>query len=109
MPDHGALKVKWYPQVPCAAFEVTVQTLVEARLLLHALAQYDLFQLKHHIKPDFSNAGDLVIFDSKDEETPGGDWITWYSDEDEDIEYYTLEELRQAEPVWEMAGREDQG
>ena len=66
----GDLKVWWIPQVPGAPFEVPVPTQEEGVRLLNALAAYDLFQLAHHIKPDYSNAGGLLIF-------CGGDWEDW--------------------------------
>lgn len=60
-PKHGQLKVWWIPQIPMKAFEVEVETLVEAKLLLDTLAKYDLFQFENRIKPDYANAGGLVV------------------------------------------------
>ena len=60
----GDFKVWWIPQVPGAPFEVPVPTRDEGVRLLNTLAAYDLFQLAHHIKPDYSNAGGLVVFRS---------------------------------------------
>jgi hypothetical protein len=34
-----------------------VPDVASARLLVNVLARYDLFQLQHNIKPDYSNAG----------------------------------------------------
>ena len=67
-PKTGSLKVWWIPQVPMKAFEVNVANVVEGKLLLDALAEYDLFQFKSKVKPDYSNAGGLVVFD-------GTEWI----------------------------------
>jgi hypothetical protein len=71
----GDLRVWWIPQVPMQAFYVPVADLAQAALILDLLAQYDLFQFKHHVKPDYSNAGGLQVFDEN------GEWTDWY-DED---------------------------
>ncbi len=76
-------RVWWIPQIPMKAFFVEVRTFREARLLLDALAQYDLFQFKHKIKPDYANAGGLQVFDPDDmEEGSAGSWVDWENDED---------------------------
>jgi hypothetical protein len=51
------LRVWWIPQVPMESFHRPVPDLPTAKLLVEALAQYDLFQFKHNIKPDYDNAG----------------------------------------------------
>lgn len=66
------LRIAHYPQVPCKPFYVSVSTLEEAQKIKHALADYDLFQLKHHIKPDYVNATVLEQLDPVTEE-----WISW--------------------------------
>jgi len=82
MPKEGDLQVWWIPQIPMEAFNVSVKNVDEACLLLVTLAAYDLFQLKHRVKPDFSNAGGLNIFED-------GEWIEWYDEkEDEYINDY---------------------
>ena len=63
----GDFRVWWTPQVPGEPFEVPVPTWEEGIRLLNTLAAYDLFQLAHHIKPDYSNAGGLLVF-------RGGEW-----------------------------------
>lgn len=73
------LKVWWIPQVPGKPFGVLVSDLIEARLLLDSLAEYDRFQLEHNIKPDYSNAGGLMVFRD-------GDWEDWYDDDGDDID-----------------------
>jgi hypothetical protein len=62
-------------------FTVDVATVEEGAKLLIILADYDLFQLEHNIKPDFSNAGGLDQFDSDSDGkgTPG--WISWFDEE----------------------------
>lgn len=89
-PVEGQLKVWWIPQVPGKAFNVNVATLVEAKLLLNALAEYDLFQLKENIKPDYANAGGLAVF-------ADGEWGDWYSADADDFDTFSLEQLREME------------
>lgn len=75
------LQVWWIPQVPGKAFNIPVNNLEEANLLLDTLAMYDFFQFENKIKPDFSNMGGLAIWDedSDGEGTPG--WIDYYDEE----------------------------
>ena len=73
MPKIGDLKIWWVPQVPMKAFEMKVGTTDEASLLLFTLAKYDIFQFENRVKPDFSNAGGLSVFD-------GEEWTEWESD-----------------------------
>lgn len=75
--QQSQLKVWWFPQVPCKAFEVTVDNVTEGVKLMDVLADYDLFQLKHRIKPDFANAGELLIFDEDENE-----FVGWFIDFD---------------------------
>jgi len=71
----GSLQVWWIPQVPMKPFTFPVENVDEACLLLTALAQYDLFQLKHNIKPDYSNVGGLNLFED-------GEWVEWYDEKE---------------------------
>jgi hypothetical protein len=71
----GDLRVWWIPQVPMQAFIAPVADLAQAALILDLLAQYDLFQFKNHVKPDYSNAGGLSVFDEN------GEWTDWYDEE----------------------------
>jgi len=75
----GDLKVWWIPQIPGKPFEYPVKTIVEAKKLLDVLAQYDLFQFHHKIKPDYSNAGGLQVFED-------GEWIDWSNEDGYDID-----------------------
>ena len=100
----GALRVWHIPQIPMKPFTVDVATLAEAKLLLDALAGYDLFQLEHHIKPDYCNASGLVVFDDQDTvDNIAGSWVDWHSVDGEDIDHYTLDQLRTNPPKWEGA------
>lgn len=66
----GALRVWWIPQVPMDEFYVIVPDVEAAALIIDTLAQYDLFQYAHRIKPDYCNMGGLSIFQE-------GRWIDW--------------------------------
>ena len=82
IPKEGDLQVWWIPQVPMKAFTLPVKDVTEAILVLDTLAKYDLFQYHNNIKPDYSNAGGLNIFED-------GEWIEWYDEkEDEYINDY---------------------
>ena len=96
-PKNGDLIVWWIPQVPMKPFYYPVNSPQEAFVLLDALAKYDLFQLENNIKPDYSNAGGLMIFnddfveneDLDDFEFPDNGWIDWECDcSCENIDYY---------------------
>lgn len=73
------LKVWWIPQVPGKPFEVRVQNIAEARLLIDALTDYDLFQFDHNIKPDYCNAGGLQV-------CVGAEWEDWEDEHGRNIE-----------------------
>jgi hypothetical protein len=75
----GQLRVWHIPQVPMIAFRVNVKNIEEAKKVLEVLATYDLFQLKHKIKPDYSNAAGLEIFDGKE-------WLEWEDKDGNDID-----------------------
>ena len=90
MPNNGDLQVWWVPQVPCKSFTVAVSSVQEGALILDTLANYDLFQFKNNIKPDYCNAGGLQVWeeDYDGEGNPG--WCDWYDEEtgiDDPIEY----------------------
>lgn len=73
-PQKGDLRVWWVPQMPMASFNVDVPDLPTANILLETLANYDAFQFENNVKPDYCNAGGLIIFD-------GEDWVDWWDDE----------------------------
>lgn len=70
----GDLHVWHIPQVPMEAFYVPVATPQEGKCVMAILAEYDLFQYHNNVKPDYSNAQGLEVFED-------GEWVTWY-DED---------------------------
>ena len=76
---HGALRVWHIPQIPMDGFLVDVGSEAEAIKVLDVLADYDLFQLENRIKPDFSNAQGLEVFDADG-------WSEYYNDDGEDID-----------------------
>lgn len=69
------LKVWWIPQIPGKPFEVPVESIAEGVKLMDILAKYDIFQFENHIKPEYSNAGGLMMIDSD------GEWTDWYDEE----------------------------
>ena len=77
--NQGKLRVWHIPQVPGKPFYVPVETPQEAVKVLNTLAEYDDFQFKNHIKPDYSNASGLEIFED-------GKWGEWYSEDGENID-----------------------
>ena len=76
-PAEGALRVWHIPQVPMKPFHVAVKSIREGRLILDALAQYDIFQFENNIKPDYCNAAGLEVFER-------GEWTEWYDEESGD-------------------------
>ena len=75
----GQFRVWHIPQIPMHAFRVYVDSLKEAKLILETLAIYDLFQLEYKIKPDYSNASGLEIFENNE-------WSEYYDDDGCDID-----------------------
>jgi hypothetical protein len=72
------LRVWHIPQIPGTPFRVPVASLDEATLLLKTLADYDAFQLRHNIKPDYANAQGLEVYD-------GAEWSEWESADGDNI------------------------
>jgi hypothetical protein len=79
----GDLKVWWVPQVPMKAFEYPVKTPQEGAILCDALAMYDLFQYENNIKPDYSNAGGLVVYQEEDT-----GWTDWCAEDGTEFEEF---------------------
>jgi len=76
--EEGALRVWWIPQIPMEAFHYPVKNTDEAVLLINALAQYDLFQFEHNVKPDYLNANGLEVLED-------GEWVDYYDEDGRDI------------------------
>lgn len=77
------LRIWHIPQVPMKPFYVEVKTLDEALKVLDVLADYDLFQFKNHIKPDYCSAQGLQEWDEEQQE-----WYEWYSEDGLNIREY---------------------
>ena len=77
------LRVWWIPQIPMKPFHVDVDTVDEGVKILDVLANYDLFQLEHNIKPDFANAGGLAVLDED------GEWVDWADETHANLDDYT--------------------
>lgn len=75
----GQLRVWHIPQLPMHSFRVYVSSPKEAKLVLETLAIYDLFQLEYKIKPDYSNAQGLEVYE-------GNEWTDWQDEEGNDID-----------------------
>ena len=73
MPKENDLRVWWIPQVPMKAFHYNVNSVEDACILCDCLADYDLFQYKNNIKPDYCNVGGLQVFED-------GLWLDWYDE-----------------------------
>ena len=73
------LRVWWIPQVPMKPFHVEVKDIEEAKKIMVVLADYDLFQYDNRVKPDYSNAGGLEVFED-------GEWTEWYSEDGDCID-----------------------
>ena len=99
-PEYPKLRVWWIPQLGMKGppFYREVKTLVESKLLLETLADYDLYQLKNRIKSDYSNVGGLCYFDpnsvvSTDLDECDG-WIDFCNEEGDSISDISFEQLR---------------
>jgi hypothetical protein len=82
------LFVWWIPQVPMKPFKVPVESVQQGCFLLDTLADYDRFQYENRIKPDYANAGGLMMRDPDDPD--GEELVDWYDEEtgmDDPFEY----------------------
>ena len=73
------LRVWWIPQVPMGAFYIPVESVEEGKKVLDMLAAYDAFQLQNRIKPDYSNAGGLQVYNPEI-----ADYEDWYLETEDD-------------------------
>lgn len=69
-------KVWHMPQVPMKAFEVEVESIEEAWRILNILWDYDKFQYKNQIKPDWLTDSGLEYWDEDRQE-----WLEWTDDD----------------------------
>jgi hypothetical protein len=83
------LRVWWKSTFPGNAFYFPVNSLLEAKLLLTALPEYDWFLYDNHLRGNYSNAGGLQMWNESTQE-----WEEWWDDENRDIVDFSLEELR---------------
>ncbi len=65
--------------MPMESFHVPVRDEEQAALVFETLGRYDAFQFKNKIKPDYSNAGGLQVFED-------GEWVDW-EDPDEGYDF----------------------
>lgn len=96
-----ALRVWWIPQIPMKAFFFRVPTIEAGAVLCEALAKYDLFQLRHNIKPDYANAGGLAW---KHPEVTEDEWYDF--DHEDDFELSEVQEAILTHGVEEGCGEE---
>ena len=75
MTTEEQLRVWWIPQVPMQPYHVAVASVAEGVKVMDVLAEYDAFQFKNKIKPDYCNAGGLEMSDAC------GEWSDWCDDE----------------------------
>src|SRR5262245_58812003 len=85
-PSALELRVWWIPQVPGTPFFYPVPDLATAKLLVDALARYDLFQFDNNIKPDYTNDGGASW---RHAQLTDGEW--WDFDPEDEIEYAEVE------------------
>ena len=91
MANYGDLRVWWIPQMPGRPFHVSVKDLEQAGLVLDLLAEYDEFQFKQGVKPDYSNAGGLEVYEKASIPLSGDrywldGWVDWYSGDGDDFD-----------------------
>ena len=86
MSNNVELRVWWIPQVPMAAFLYRVPSIEAGEMLCDALARYDLFQLEHRVKADFSNVGGMSWRHAKYTE---GEWVDFDPTDEFDREEVT--------------------
>lgn len=76
------LRVWHIPQMPMKPFHVEVVSVKDAKLVLNALANYDLFQFENKVKPDYCNAQGLEMLEDIGD---GPEWVEWNDDNGRDI------------------------
>ena len=90
------LQVWWIPQVQMLkSFDVDVDSVEQGVKIMDVLADYDDFQFKNRIKPDYCNVGGINQWaeDCDGEGNPG--WESWYDDETgEDGPHKYIEDIK---------------
>lgn len=84
------LRVWHIPQVTIPnTFFIDVSSVEEAWKILNIIWDYDLFQYRNNIKPDYCNASGLQYYDEEEKE-----WFEWCDEDCYDIteHYRFLEE-----------------
>lgn len=84
-PVVGSLRVWHVPQIPMKPFHVPVKSVAQAKFVIKVLADYDLFQLKMKVKPDYSSAQGLEVYCLSG-------WQEWYSRDSYSIDEVLLQE-----------------
>lgn len=78
-PKENDLRIWWIPQIPMNnPFYVSVKNIKEAILVDKTLVRYDMFQFENNIKPDYSNAGGLEIYNDNE-------WQDWEDENGNDF------------------------
>lgn len=73
----GNFRVWHIPQVGAdAIFRLHCNSLEEAYRIQSILAVYDIFEYHNRIKPDFSNASGIEIYDEEEQE-----WCDYYNED----------------------------
>lgn len=79
-PREGDIKIYYYPQIGKApAYEVVVPDFAAAVSTLNAVIGLSIFEFKHRLKPDYTDAAGIVRYESDGE---GG--YAWF-EIDEDV------------------------
>ena len=60
-------------------FYVYVDNIIEAKKVMDILSYYDFFQYNNNIKPDYSNASFVEIWDDCEKA-----WVNWYIEDEND-------------------------
>ena len=97
--SNNKFQVWWVPQVPGKPFTVDVGSVEEGAKIMEVLADYDFFQYKNRIKPDYCNAGGLNQWeeDADGDGVPG--WVSWCDEEtgeDDPVEWLKQQANREA-------------
>jgi len=85
------LQVRHYPQIPCKPFIVNVKDEFEAKKIADVLANQHLWLYENRIIPDYSNAGEVVMWDEDSDGEGTPDWVSYFN-EAECMEWEEFEE-----------------